>query len=169
MKTVILPGYSPSNYDWALEIKKDLNLNHDVLVHQWPHWSEGSFSLPREIKALLAIIGEEKVNIIAKSVGTRVAMTLVPKIPKQINKVILCGIPTKGKTETAKRTYSMGLSALSPIQVIVFQNRSDPFANYEVIKKFIGSINPKIRMVEKPRSDHHYPYSTEFQKFLERK
>ena len=37
---------------------------------------------------------------------------------------------------------------------------------YKDIKIFIGSINPKIKIIEKPRSDHHYPYPEDFQKFL---
>lgn len=175
MKTIILPGYSPHNRDWALDIKKDLKLGHEVLVHEWKHWPPAhrasgpvgrSFSVPREVEAILEKVGNEKVNIIAKSVGTRVAMHLVTKIPKQINKVILCGVPTKGESDAAKKTYSKGLSAISPTQVVVFQNAKDPFAKYKDIKKFIGSINPEIIIVEKPRSDHHYPYPEDFQKFL---
>lgn len=176
MKTIILPGYSPKNLDWAQEIKKELKLPHQIIVHEWQHWPpahrasgsarQGSFSMPREIKSLLSKIGTDEVNIIAKSVGTRVAMTLAPNIPKQINKIILCGIPTKGETENAKKTYSNGLNSLSPTQVMVFQNTKDPFANYQTINKFIGSISPKVRVIEKPRNDHHYPYAKDFQIFL---
>ena len=168
MKTIILPGYSLHNKDWALEIKKELELGHNVLVHEWRHWSSGSFSLVKEIDAIIKKFGEEKINIIAKSVGTRVAMYLIAKIPNQINKVILCGIPTRGESETAKKTYASGLSLPSPSQVIVFQNTNDPFASFATIEKFIHSINPKIKVIEKPRSDHHYPYPEDFQKFLEK-
>lgn len=175
MKTVILPGYSPHNRDWAIELKKDMDLGHEILVHEWRHWPPAhrasgpvgaGFSVPREVKSILGKVGNEKVNIIAKSVGTRVAMHLVAKIPEQINKVILCGVPSKGESDTAKKTYSKGLSLLSPTQVMVFQNTKDPFASYSDIKKFIGKLNPKINIVEKSRSDHHYPYSEDFQKFL---
>jgi len=83
-----------------------------------------------------------------------------------MNKLILCGIPTKGESKVAKKSYSEGLSLLSPSQVIVYQNNKDPFANFAEIKKFISSINPKIKVVRKSRSDHQYPYSSDFQKFL---
>lgn len=186
MRTIILPGYSPHNRDWALEIKKDLKLGHEVLVHEWKHWPPAhrafsepagslnqrsapvglSFSVPREVKSILEKVGNDKVDIIAKSVGTKVAMHLVTKIPGQINKVVLCGVPTKGESDAAKKTYSKGLASLSPTQVMVFQNTKDPFASYKDIKKFISTINPKIKVVEKPRSDHHYPYSEDFEKFL---
>lgn len=166
MKTVILPGYSPHNKDWALDIKKELKIGHHVLVHEWRHWSSGSFSLPSEAESILKKVGKEKINIIAKSVGTRVAMHLIVKIPDQINKVILCGIPTKGESKVAKKSYSEGLSLLSPSQAIVYQNNKDPFASFAEIKKFIGAINPKIKVIKKPRADHQYPYSSDFQKFL---
>lgn len=168
MKTIILPGYSPHNKDWALDIKKELKLGHPVLVHEWRHWppaqtsgSEnllvrrrasgsarqfGSFSVPREIEAILEKVDRDKINIIAKSVGTRVAMHLIVKIPDQINKVILCGIPTKGESDLAKKTYSEGLSVLSPTQIIVFQNEKDPFASYETVKKFVNSINSGMKL-----------------------
>src|SRR3989344_486476 len=168
MKTVILPGYSPHNRDWAIDIKKKLKLDHEVLVHEWRHWSGlGSLSANYEVGKILEKVGKDKVNIIAKSVGTRVALQLLVKIPKQISKVILCGIPTKGEGETAKKNYAP-LADFSPTRILVFQNTKDPFAKYKDIKKFIGSINPKIKIIEKPRSDHHYPYPEDFQKFLQK-
>ena len=166
MKTIILPGYSPHNKEWALEIKKDLNLGHEILVHEWKHWSDSSsLSLRYEINQILEKVDKDNFNIIAKSVGTRVAMQLLVRIPKQINKVVLCGIPTKGEGETAKKNYAP-LADFSPTRILVFQNTKDPFAKYKDIEKFIGSINPKIKIIEKPRSDHHYPYPEDLQKFL---
>lgn len=169
MRTIILPGYSPHNKEWAYEVKDNLDLGHEVLVHEWKHWGSPSlsFSLRNEVESILGKIkGDNKINIIAKSVGTRVVMYLTPEISKQIKKVILCGIPTRGKSESAIKIYTNGLSHLSPTQVICFQNTKDPFARFSEIEKFIHSINPKIKMIEKPRSDHHYPYAADFQKFL---
>ena len=75
MKTIILPGYSPHNKEWAEDMKKQMELGHDVIVHNWRHWTKGSFSLKREIEKIKEEIGDEKVNILAKSVGTRVSMS----------------------------------------------------------------------------------------------
>jgi pimeloyl-ACP methyl ester carboxylesterase len=168
MKTIILPGYSQHNRDWAIELKKNIDLGHEIMVHEWRHWKSPSLSLSLryELSEILRKIGKDKVNIIAKSVGTRVAMDVVTKIPKQIVKVILCGIPTRGDSEIAKKTYSSGLSLLSPTQITLYQNTKDPFASFSDIKKFIGKINPQIKVVEKPRSDHHYPYPNDFLAFL---
>ena len=59
MKTIILPGYSLRNKEWAYEVKDNLDLEHEVIVHEWEHWpstSSGSsrqksFSLKREIES----------------------------------------------------------------------------------------------------------------------
>lgn len=167
MRTLVLPGFSLNNKEWAQEIKERLNLGHEVKVIFWQHWEKGgSLAMNYELQKIIKLIGEDEVNIIAKSVGTRVSMNLVPKITKQINKLILCGIPTKGRSESVKKLYREGLSPLSPSQVIVVQNTKDPFANFKIIEKFIHSINLKIKVVEKQRSDHHYPYTEDFQKFL---
>ena len=166
MKIIILPGYSPKNKDWANKIKEKLEPNHEIIIHEWKHWEKGSFSLKGELDAIGHIIAKDTVGIIAKSVGTRVCMNLIPSLSNQINKIILCGIPVKGDSKTAKDIYSLGLSNIDSNKVMVFQNTKDPFASFERIKKFIGSININIKVIEKPRKDHHYPYSDDFIEYL---
>ncbi len=166
MKTIILPGYSPRNKDWALDVQKQMDLGHEVVLYEWRHWTKSSFSMRRELDEIIKEVGKEKINIIAKSVGTRVVMKLIPEIKDQINKVILCGIPTKFTSEVAKKLYTDGLSHLPPTRLICFQNTKDPFANFKTIRDFIHSVNSKIKVIEKPRSDHHYPYSEDFQEFI---
>ncbi|MBN1168826.1 hypothetical protein JXA63_02950 [Candidatus Woesebacteria bacterium] len=166
MKTIILPGYSPRNKDWAEEIIEDLAPEIEVVIHEWEHWSGGSMSVSREKKRILDLIGDSKINVIAKSVGTRVLMNMLPEIHQQVNKVILCGIPTKFESEKPRELYNNGLSLLSPSQLIILQNENDPLANFEIIEKFVHSVNPKIVVKKMPRSDHHYPYSEDLKKFL---
>ena len=173
MKTIILPGYSISNKEWAYDVKENLKLGHGVLVHEWKHWlstslgsPSGSFSVKYETERILNTVGKDNLNIIAKSVGTRIAMHLIPLLGGQIKKLILCGIPTRFENDTARILYKAGLSELEPEQVTCFQNTKDPLANYAVIKRFINSVDPKIKVIEMPRSDHHYPYFEEFNKLL---
>lgn len=164
MRTIILPGYSPSNKEWALEVSEKVGGN--AIVHEWRHWTSGSLSVKYEVAKLSEVIGNEKVNIIAKSVGTRIAMHLLATHATQINKLILCGLPIRWEKKIADTSYKE-LVDLRPSQVLVFQNTKDPLGNYVVIRKFIDQINPKITVVEGDRSDHNYPYSERFRKFLE--
>ena len=167
MKTIIFPGYSPHNKEWAHWVKKELKLNHEILVYEWQHWTSGKDMFIREEKeSALALIGNERANIIAKSVGTRVVMHIAPIAKDNFEKVILCGIPSKMGNEETKKLYQTGLKLLKPENTIVFQNEKDPFASYEMIKTFVASVTPRIEVVKKERSDHDYPYASEFQEFL---
>lgn len=166
MKTIILPGYSPQNKEWADDLKKDMKLGHGVVVHQWKHWSGGSFSAPREVEAILEEAGEEKFNIIGKSVGARIAVRLISELRERVSKVILCGIASV--SENSKKAYTKTLENFPSVKIIVFQNTHDPFVPYSEVKKFIKSINPKIKVIEKPGSEHHYPYPKDFQEFLKK-
>lgn len=129
MKTIVLPGYSLRNKDWALEIARG------------------------------------RVNVIAKSVGTMVAMHLLAEIPEQINKIILCGIPSV--SEERKNLFAAYLADFPAKEIIVFQNTKDPLASFEEVKDFMKDVNPKIKVIEKNRSDHNYPYFEDFNDFLE--
>lgn len=178
MKTIILPGYSSNNREWAYEVKNKVKIKGQIVVHEWEHWdpvARKSLSIKREIERLGKLVGSEKVNLVAKSVGTRVAMHMIIGGMVKINKLILCGIPTKGDSELilghitldeSENIYTKGLKKVKHKNVVVFQNEKDPFASYEDIKKFIGSINSKIKIIKKQRSDHNYPYYEDFSEFL---
>ncbi len=159
VRTIILPGFSVSNREWAYDLKEKLG-DMSIIVHEWRHWQEGgSLALYYELDKILKKVAKEKINILAKSVGTRVAMNLIQKIPKQINKVILCGIPSLSEA------YNY-LSNFPARKVIVFQNTKDPLGNFSEVEEFIHRINKDIKVVEMPRNDHSYPYPSEFSKFL---
>ncbi len=165
MKTIVLPGYSLHNKAWALEIKKSLSFRQSVLVHEWQHWQLGGTLHPKhEIGKILTEIGRNKINLIAKSVGTMVAMHLLAEIPEQINKIILCGIPSV--SEERKNLFTASLSDFPAEKIIVFQNTKDPFASFTEVKTFMHDVNPEIKVVEKERSDHDYPYFEDFKNYL---
>lgn len=183
---IILPGYSLHNKDWAYEVKKNLGPDCEVLVHEWRHWPpartsgsenlkvqrrasgserSGSFSLNYEISEIKKEIKTEKVNIIAKSVGVAVAMELIPKISSQIEKVILCGIASVDEKER-KASLKNTLIVLPVGRILCIQNEYDKFVIYKDAEKFYHSVEPKIKVISKPRSDHNYPYFEDFKKFL---
>ena len=167
MKTVILPGYSPHNKEWAEDMKSQMDLGHDVVVHNWRHWTRGSFSLKRELEKIQEEVGSGKINILAKSVGTRVAMSFLEDGYEQVNKLILCGIPGISRIDIPRfNLYKNSINLVPSRNVLIIQNEKDPLGNYEKVRRFIGKINPKIKVISKPRSDHNYPYAAEFKKFF---
>lgn len=161
MRTIILPGYSLRNKEWAGEIAKEISAE----VHFWRHWSGGSMSKKYEVEKLVSDIKEDRVNILAKSVGTMVSMHLLQAASNQINKIILCGIPSV--SDERLKLFKNSLKEFPGKKIIVFQNEKDPLGNFDEVKKFMSKVNPKIVVIKMPRGDHHYPYVNDFKKFLE--
>ena len=165
MLTIIFPGYSLKNKEWALEIAKEMKLGHKTLVHEWRHWQEGSFSVNYEVEKILEEIGkEDEVNIIAKSVGTAVTMRLLQKLDGAIKKIILCGIPTV--SEERLELFKEALSEFPQKDILVIQNDSDPLINFTDAREFMGKVNPEIKTVKKEGGTHNYPYPEDFESFI---
>ena len=168
MLTIVLPGYSSGNSAWAKSIAERVNLDHSIIVHEWRHWKEGgTLSESYEIQKIIDEIGNSKVNIIAKSVGTRITMNLIDKVVNNIEKIILCGIPTKFEGAGIRDLYTKGLKSVPPAKILVIQNSGDPFSPYIVVNEVIHSIEASIKVIEKPANTHDYPYFEDFELFLQ--
>lgn len=166
MITFILPGYSPHNKQWAQEVAKKLKLDGQIRPIFWDHWDDpgAGFRVKEKSRLIASVAGSHEINIIAKSVGTLVGAYIIEQIPSQIKKVILCGAPSVSdeRLKIFKKSYAL----LDPKKVICFQNTKDPFVSYSNLIEFMKKANSEIKVVEKPRKDHYYPYFEEFQKFL---
>ena len=167
MITLILPGFSPHNRQWADDVAKHLRAkNKDALPHYWEHWSTGkNYSLVKEIAAILEEIDNKKINIIAKSVGVMTALFLILKIPERTGKVILCGIASVAKEER-KDLLREALGHVSVKNILCIQNEKDKFVPFADAETFYHSVDPKLKVISKPRSDHHYPFFEDFLEFL---
>lgn len=168
MKIIILPGFSPHNKNWAEEIKQRFAPVESVVLHYWQHWQTGKgvdFEPEVELKRILAEINNEKVGLIAKSIGAWMAMKVLEQLPHQIEKMILAGLSV-GISETKSDSIFQNLTLLKPTQVLIFQNLADPYASFATVESLIKEINPAIKVIPKDRADHEYPYFDEFQEFL---
>jgi predicted alpha/beta-hydrolase family hydrolase len=168
MKTIIFPGYSQRNKNWVLTTAQELKLDHEIRPILWKHWEDNrkEFKVDEKAKAALKVIGQAKINIVAKSIGILVTMVLINQVREEINKVILCGLPLQ-LAEKRQSEFAKALKDFPTDKIIVFQNVKDPLGSFERVKKFFNLVNPKIKLKKMPRSDHNYPYFAEFQRFLE--
>jgi pimeloyl-ACP methyl ester carboxylesterase len=166
MITFILPGYSPKNKVWADEAVQNLKLGGKVEPIYWSHWENESkkFDDKQNANLIIRLAKEDRINLVAKSVGTLVATLIVKKIPERVNKIILCGIPTV--SDKRLKISREAFKDFPPENIIVFQNQNDPFATYVEVEDYMRKVNPKIKVISKERSDHHYPYYQEFQEFI---
>src|SRR5260221_14414901 len=106
MKTIIIPGYSHKNKEWAEEVHKN---GPDSFVYEYRHWSDPAARFKSKDEALSVVgkVGESKVNIIAKSIGSLVGVISLKQIKDKINKIVFCGIPVEDITEDEKWEYKV--------------------------------------------------------------
>jgi predicted alpha/beta hydrolase family esterase len=170
MKTFILPGFSPINKGWAEEVSKNLT---DSTVIEWTHWTTNKTDLPtwadwmsNEVDYVSEKIDKREVNILAKSIGTLVAMYIIKEGSVLVNKLILCGIPLNDLSDKDKEYYS-ALKSIPSERLLCIQNSEDNHGSYNDVKTFVDSISTGVRIISKPADTHDYPYIDVFKKFLD--
>lgn len=165
MKTIVIPGYSHKNKEWADETAKNIP---DVEVYDLKHWSDPAikFSAKDEAESIASWAGKGGVNVVAKSIGTLIASIIIGKKSLRLGKVVFCGIPVNDLNEDELHEYKI-LNDFPPDKIIVFQNSEDEHGSFEAVRKFLSQYNPSIKIVEKLGKTHDYPYYEEMAEFLE--
>lgn len=166
MQTIILPGYSLKNKDWAHQISTELAPEVESIVFYWSHWEDPEVKpdWQEEAGGVIRSAGGEEFNLLAKSLGTLVSMLVLAKGAK-VNKLILCGIPVLDFQEGDDKLYDV-LKDFPGENILCLQNKNDNHGSYGQVEKFLHSINSTIKIVSKPRDDHEYYYSEDFKQFL---
>jgi predicted alpha/beta hydrolase family esterase len=165
-KVIVLPGFSVKNKEWAYEVKQ--KLGDDVEVVEWEHWRTGKdedFVADKELLKIENLVRNEKVYVVAKSVGTYVAMLLLKEEEDKIEKLILCGVALNDFSDDEKEKFSV-LKSIDSDKLLVIQNDEDPHGSCEEVKKFVHGFSSNIKIVERKRNDHNYPYYSDFIAYL---
>lgn len=162
--TIILPGFSIKNKAWADEVATSLT----GTVINWAHWQTGNAGtdwIDEEIQRAIVLIGNSQINILAKSIGTAVAMGVIKHNPKFINRVVLCGIPTND-FNPGDEAYYEPLKTFPADKVLCIQNENDNHGSFTQVKNFLHTLNSNLNILSKPRPDHEYPYLQDFTNFF---
>lgn len=168
MDTIILPGFSLKNKDWVEEIQKGLNSIFPTSIVYWAHWETGKTEadwIEKEAEKIVNNIQGKQVNILAKSIGTAVVMVILKLKPELVNKIILCGVPIYDLPEGDEKCYEP-LRKFPPEKILCIQNKDDNHGSFREVEKILHSLNPNLKIISQPRSDHDYPYPNEFIEFL---
>lgn len=164
----VLPGFSDKNKEWADDTGSVFEGTFETTVIYWPHWESGTKDpdwIAKEVEKLKALIGDRPVNLIAKSIGTYVAMKVLQENPNAFNKIVLCGIPIESFEPGDEDAY-YALSKVPASKVLIIQNERDPLGGAKEVESIMFSINPDV-IVSSPDADtHDYPYFEDFKKFL---
>ncbi len=165
MLHLYLPGYNPTNAAFATKLgRKFQKLEMNCYPRYWPHWQEISadtiFDPLNEVTQIVPVVKEFKrggIGIIAKSVGTRVAVEIAATaIEKSIQYVILMGIPLSlySEDELVKLHSLLGQTGF---EIHIFQNNGDPVANAEEVTDLIKEY-PHVKLHKYQESHHSYEY-----------
>lgn len=167
MNTIVLPGYSSKNKDWLDELRQKADIKPLDTI-EWSHWkSENSDPnwIKFEASKIISAYRNQKINVIAKSLGTLIAMNVLNQKLEIFNKIILCGIPINDFEAGDAEAYEI-LGKLPSNKIICIQNDNDPHGNLDQIRKLLNSVNPDIQLISKESADHNYPYYEDFRSFL---
>ncbi|MCL4389767.1 MAG: hypothetical protein M1484_01585 [Patescibacteria group bacterium] len=172
MKTEILGGGSFKNQTWIDQTQGQLAPEIVAEANYYNDWSAGNdahIDFDVEIGKLLGKVGHEPFNLIAKSVGSLIGLSAVGRVPEQVRKIIICGIPLKDfPLEEITNCYRV-LKTVPAENVLVVQNELDPHGSFEEAKGFLAKVNPAIKIMKKTgefAATHNYPYAQDFKDFL---
>lgn len=167
MNTIVLPGYSSKNKEWLDELRQKADIKPLDTI-KWIHWDSESSDpnwIKSEVSKIISSYANQKVNVIAKSLGTLIAMNVLNQKIDIFNKIILCGIPINDFEFGDAEAYEI-LEKLPSSKIICIQNDNDPHGNLDQIRKLLNSVNPDIQLISKESADHNYPYYGDFRNFL---
>jgi hypothetical protein len=152
-----------SSFNIKLESEKVLNIISGWFKHRGIEPAVGALHLKDGFKGGTlnphkagvvepVLMDEQEYIILAKSVGTRLVATMINDGMLKPKKLILMGIPSQNEI------YKEALTKLKADQIVVIQNKKDPFNSFDEMKHFISQINADIKVIEGERNDHSYPY-----------
>ncbi len=168
METLIFPGFSFKNKEWSDSTGRELNKSFPAKPIEWEHWQTGIARrnwIDMEVQKIIEKVGGKQINVIAKSIGTLVSMHLLKLKPNIVNRLILCGIPLNDISDSDKAIYGV-IENFDLNSLLCIQNESDNHGSFSEAERFVHAINPEIKIISRPRSDHDYPYTEDFLGFL---
>lgn len=171
MLNVYLPGYSQSNEATTAAIgKKFRKRGYHIYPRYWQHWQDkaleaNDFDFELEIANLNKVLLNFKnagIGVMAKSIGSALAVKWVAQTEFKLVYVMLMGIPTDLWREISAETKQQFVQKLKDTQtpLIILQNNADPYgpaaetkANFDKLVAGSG-INYEFKELE--AADHVY-------------
>lgn len=155
MKLVIAPGNSARHKEWAEKLRDYfLDTYDEVYVHYYRHWerNEPEADVEYEITALQEKVGDESVDVIAKSIGTVILSFAIHQGAIKPHISLLLGVPFKILSE---RNYDLPnlLSNYNTISVV--QNSSDPMGSFADVREYFSDL-AHIKVYEHEGDTHDY-------------
>ncbi len=159
MNILLLPGNSPRHKSWAEDFKSSLlptpNIG-SVIAQHYAHWRNGEEFADTDHELLIATASARELGtyaIIAKSIGTAIALEGIAQGKLQPTQLILLGIPINGTI--ASETYRNWLKGVT-IPTIIMQNTKDPYGSFAELQALIEPGQTNISLIETEGDTHDY-------------
>jgi len=157
MNALLLPGNSPRHSQWVEELKTAVAPQLQLVKTQhYHHWQTGGEMADIEYEINMAQSKVEKLNpylIIAKSIGTVIAIKGIADKKLNPEKVILLGVPINGGV--SEEIFSKWLQRVNT-QVVFVQNTNDPLGSFSDIYAAFKDKNNDSSFVELSGKTHAY-------------
>ena len=163
MKILGLPGINPGTEQWMQKLLESLNLaRSETIIQRYQCWAVPGSSLNIESEARIAAITRPDI-VIAKSIGTRIAIYAYTGKLMSAKTCILLGIPVRGCSNDE-------ISALQEIcanvPTLLIQQTDDPAGSFSVVTSMIPH-SPTCQISEVPGNDHRYGNIDQLRQIIE--
>lgn len=160
MNAIILPGESKqSNKQWVKNLGRALQSQfEETTVIDYDHWNSATeVNFDQEKSKLERIIQNmtEPYAIIAKSMGTAIAATLITEEKARPEYCVFAGLPLQ-KDETSKYELETALKGYN-IPTIILQNQDERFIKPEQLRAILAKLQAThCTVIIGQGSEHRY-------------
>lgn len=157
MDALLLPGNSPRHAAWVQELKQALAPHFDrVEAQQYKHWQTAVGNTDVDYEIGVAQQTAERLNqymVIAKSIGTVIAIKATANKNLQPEKLILLGVPLYGGMP--KDLFGAWLQHIT-VPIVFVQNTHDPLGSFSDVKSAFENTGSHVSFIELPGDTHSY-------------
>lgn len=163
MKILGLPGIKPATEQWMQQLLDSLNLGQsNTIVQKYQCWSTPESGLDMELEAGTASRTKPDI-VVAKSVGTRVALFAYSKGLLTADKYIFLGMPVRNISNDE-------ISALKKLcdsnRALLIQQTNDPVGGCSELASILPESD-SCRPIEIPGNDHLYDNIRQLKQIIE--
>lgn len=155
MNAYILPGNSPRHQQWEDELQQVLEAKGNrVVAQRYRHWQTGEQWADIDVELMEAekhTTALAPYTIVAKSIGTAIALKGVAEKKLAPQKLVLLGVPLALAQEVGLKNWLASIV----IPVMIIQNTHDPLGGFAEVSRYVGE-NPLITLIESPGDTHDY-------------
>ena len=163
MNILGLPGINPVTEQWLKSLLDAVDLNQsETVIQRYRCWSLPGTGLDLETEAAIAAQAKPD-TVIAKSIGTRVALSAFTKGLLSAKAYIFLGIPLRGCVDGDISALQM---MCNNVPILLIQQTNDPAGSFSDLSSLVP-VSPTCKTSEIPGNDHRYGNIKQLKQIIE--